>query len=574
MKNIIVTALLVGLGLAMSVGPSSGEEIDSRAIIMYLEGVFFEARFDLQAALEFYERANRFESDNPKIQLSLAGVYLELGDLDRARQYASSLVESDMYRYEANIILAEVEYRQGNAKEALDLLLPLKDVGDDSRFEVLKFLSKVYLDLGEVEEARNMLEEAAQLFSEDLFLQYRLGVLYYETGELEKAINAFEKSIEISPGFTSAHLALATLLQHTGRMEEAKRSYRNVLKLDPKNATALKDLIDMLFEEGDYEEGIEVLEPLQREGALDNTGRLTLGRFYYRAGRIEEALELFKGLADEFGDTALIMRVIAEIEIQRGHFRSAYQYLKGSIEEEPDNFAHYIGLLLIAYGLAGEAADPGEVLDISPKEVSRYLESAERTLKGDSAEDNYLLGAVMRKAKRNDRAERLLLRAEEIEPTDRRTLLELATLYEEQSRFDEALKRIMHLYEQDPGDASINNYYGYLLAEKGERLEFAEELLDRALAEEPDNGYYLDSLGWIRFKKGDFAGALSALLEAVSRVDDDPVIWEHLGRTYEMLERGGKAIEAYNRSIAIDPERKSAYEHLRDVTTRMERSKK
>jgi tetratricopeptide (TPR) repeat protein len=562
MKKTIVTVILVCFGLSVPADLRSSEQIDSRAVVTYLQGVFFESRFDLQAALKFYEHANRFERENPRIQLSLAGVYLELGDLDRARQYAASLSETDLYRYEADLILAEVEYRQGNTKEALELLLPLKGSDDDSRFEVLKFLSKVYLDLGEIAEARDVLEEAAGIFSEDLYLQYRLGVLYYETGEIESAIKAFEKSIEISPGFTSAHHALATLLQQTGRIEEAKRSYRNVLKLDPQNGGALKELIDLLFEEGDYGEGIDVLEPLRMERALDSAGELMLGRFYYRAGRIDEALGIFTDLAERVEEPTPIMRVVAEIEIQRGHFQTAFSYLKRSIDREPDNFENYIGLLLMTYGLAGEAADPEEEIRISPEEASRYLGTAERTVSDGSAEDNFLIGAVMRKAKRNDSAERFLLRAEELDPSDRRILLELATFYETAGRFDDALERIVRLYEMAPEDASLNNYYGYLLAEKGERLEFAEQLLLKALAEEPENGYFLDSLGWIRFKQGDFEGALKTLLDAIEKVADDPVIWEHLGRTYEMLERGEEALDAYTKSFVIDPEREGIRERL------------
>jgi tetratricopeptide (TPR) repeat protein len=565
MKRIIISLVLVGFGLSAPADLAADEQIDSRAVVTYLQGVFFESRFDLQAALEFYERADRFERDNPKIQLSLAGVYLEIGDLARARQYASRLVEEDAYRHRAGLILAEVAYRQGNPKEALELLLPLKDSGDDSRFDVLKFLSKVYLDLGEVAGARDALEEAALIFSEDLYLQYRLGVLYYETGEIERAIKAFEKSIEISPGFTSAHHALATLLQHAGRTEEAKRSYRNVLKLDPHNGGALEELVELLFDEGDYTEGIDILEPLRAEGALDSAGELMLGRLYYRAGRIEEALGIFKDLADTVEDATPIMRVIAEIEIQRGHFRTAFAYLERSVDQEPDNFENYIGILLMAYGLAGDAAGPDEELRIPPEEASGYLDAAEGVVGEDSAQDNFFIGAVMRKVKRNEGAERFLLRAEELDPTDRRTLLELATLYESAGRFDEALERVVRLYEMAPDDASINNYYGYLLAEKGERLGFAEELIMKAIAEEPENGYFLDSLGWIRFKQGDFDGALRMLLEAIGRVTDDPVMWEHLGRTYEMLDRNAEALDAYQRSFSIDPEREGVGERIESL---------
>ena len=563
MKRVIITALATGMLFAHPA--QAAENIDTRAVIYYLQGAFFEARFDLQAELEFYERANRFERDNPMIHMSLARIYLELGDLGRAKRYSAELRHSDRYGYEANLILAEIAYKENDREGALALLEPLLDVESDARFDLLKFLSKVYLDLGRLDEARDVLEEAVGLFGEDLFLQYRLGILYYETSELEAALEAFRKAIEINPAFTNAHLALGTLLLQTGRYEEAETSYRNVLKLDPRNGAALKELADLLFEREEFEEGIELIEPRREEGMLDDGGKLALGRFYYRAGRIDDALSMFKELVGDEGGNVAVVRIIAELEIQRGRFETACGYLRRAIEMEPDNFGNYIGILLIAHGMAGEPESPDEAAEIPPDEVERYLDAAARVLSRDSAEDNYLLGAVMRKAERVEQAERFLLRAEELAPEDRRTLLEIATLYERKGAFDEALERIMLLHEKDPDDASVNNYYGYILAEKGESLDRAEELVRKALASDPENGYFLDSLGWIFYKKGEIDEALRILVEAVSLAGDDPVIWDHLGQVYEALGQKAKAADAYRTSLSIDAENEQVQERLEMV---------
>jgi tetratricopeptide (TPR) repeat protein len=574
MKNVISMSILLSVLLAGPLNAGEYEAIDPRAVTYYLQGVFFESRFDLQAAREMYERANRYDRGNPRIELSLSGVYLELGDLGRAERFATQLIEADFYEYEATRILAEIEFRQGDKEKALSLLLPLKDADEGMRFDVLKDLSRIYLDLGEVDKARDHLEEASRIFGEDLFLQYRLGVLYYETNEMEKAIRAFERAVEINPGFSNAHLALATLLRGAGRTEEAKRSYLNVLENDPSNQDALKELAEMLFENGAYGEGITLLEPLHAEGKLDDGGVIILGRLYYRDSRLDEALAIFASLLGKLEDDRIIKRVIAEIEIQRGHFKAAHGYLRELIEIEPDNFSNYIGLLLVSYGLAGQPEGPDQVLDLPEAESARYLDAAVKTVDPESAEDNYLMGAVMRRAERYSESERFLLRAEELRPGDRRTLLELATLFERRKDFDRALERIVYLYEQDSTDASINNYYGYLLAEKGERLDFAEQLLETALAKEPENGYFLDSLAWIRFKQGDFEGASAILVEALEKVGDDPVIWEHLGRTYEELGQLGKAVEAYRQSLAIEPDREDLHERVRELGGAMEQPQK
>jgi tetratricopeptide (TPR) repeat protein len=113
----------------------------------------------------------------------------------------------------------------------------------------------------------------------------------------------------------------------------------------------------------------------------------------------------------------------------------------------------------------------------------------------------------------------------------------------------------------------VANFYGYLLAEKGEKLDFAEKLVREALAKEPQNGYFLDSLGWIKFKRGRYEEALNILLKATESAKDDAVIWEHLGDTYVRLSDAGKAAKAYKKSLSIDPKGKGVAEKMDRLQT-------
>jgi tetratricopeptide (TPR) repeat protein len=194
-----------------------------------------------------------------------------------------------------------------------------------------------------------------------------------------------------------------------------------------------------------------------------------------------------------------------------------------------------------------------------------YLREAVRRMDRKRFTDNYLVGTVYRKIEDNERAEQFLTAAEALAPENRDVLLELAALYEDMGMYDDAIQRISIVYENDPEDASINNFYGYLLAVKGVRLDHAEELITRALDDDPGNGYYLDSLGWVKFRKGEFSLALEILLSASEIVDDDPVIWEHIGDTYMKLGQPEPALESYNRSMEVDSERPEIEEKVREA---------
>ncbi len=557
-----VTALII----VALFGAAAAEEIDPRAIDSYLKGLFLEARYDLVHAFSFYSNADRYAPDNDRIMLRLAYVTLKMGDLEKVRLYANRLVEMGRFETEAQMLLVEVDYKQGNNATALERLMKVESRYDAPRFEVLKLLARIYLDEGRVADARQALEEARGIFAGDLFVHYRLGFIYMESGETEKAIGAFERAIEISPGLSSAHLALASLLRHAGRADEAKREYLSTLELEPTNQTAFREFMDLLVENEDYEAGIAFLEPLYEKDGLEQGGEITLGNLYYRAGRTEDALGIFKRLADTHGERPFLLKVLSDIEIELGNLKNAYTYLTKLVAAEPDSFTHYIGLLLIAGGLAGDPSSPHEEVRMPEDEVRRYFERAEAVMDDESVEDNYFLGLLYRRRGTLDEAETYLLRAERIDPVERRTAVELASLFEDRGDFDAALERIIPQYERYPDDAGLMNFYGYLLAEKGAELGRAEELLRGALEREPGNGYFLDSLGWIKFKQAEYEKALEILRRATDVVGNDTVIWEHLGDTYRKLGRIEEAGEAYRKSLGIDPER----DQVRDKVHKIE----
>ena len=91
-------------------------------------------------------------------------------------------------------------------------------------------------------------------------------------------------------------------------------------------------------------------------------------------------------------------------------------------------------------------------------------------------------------------------------------------------------------------------------AEEGRNLDRALEMVQRAVALEPDNGAYVDSLGWTHFQLGQFAEAQGHLERAAVLVGEDPVVFEHLGDLYLAIGESGKAREVYERSLALEGE--------------------
>jgi tetratricopeptide (TPR) repeat protein len=108
--------------------------------------------------------------------------------------------------------------------------------------------------------------------------------------------------------------------------------------------------------------------------------------------------------------------------------------------------------------------------------------------------------------------------------------------------------------KEDPENAGALNYFGYMLADLGIRLNEAIDYVQKALAIEPENGAFLDSLGWAYFKLNDLENAEKYLLQADQRIKDDPVVYDHLGDLYFKTGDFQKARDFWSQSIKIGTE--------------------
>jgi tetratricopeptide (TPR) repeat protein len=105
-----------------------------------------------------------------------------------------------------------------------------------------------------------------------------------------------------------------------------------------------------------------------------------------------------------------------------------------------------------------------------------------------------------------------------------------------------------------PQQAAPLNYLGYAMLDRGEKLDEARTLIERAVALKPDDGYIVDSLGWAHFVAGRYKEAVATLERAVAAVPDDATISEHLGDAYWRVGRRVDARFAWKAALDAGPE--------------------
>jgi tetratricopeptide (TPR) repeat protein len=140
-------------------------------------------------------------------------------------------------------------------------------------------------------------------------------------------------------------------------------------------------------------------------------------------------------------------------------------------------------------------------------------------------------------------------------------------VYGEAKRTDEAIAYMQQALDRNPDNASALNYIGYSWAEEGVRLDEAEQMITRAIELRPDDGYIVDSLGWVYYMRAlplvESGRAVEAeplihrALEELKRADEltggDPVISEHLGDAYLLLDQKKRALEKFEEAIRLEP---------------------
>jgi tetratricopeptide (TPR) repeat protein len=133
-----------------------------------------------------------------------------------------------------------------------------------------------------------------------------------------------------------------------------------------------------------------------------------------------------------------------------------------------------------------------------------------------------------------------------------RSLYYIAQLYNQVHQKDESLATLREVLKLTPDDPGANNDLGYVWADDGKNLDRAENMIRRAVEAEPDNSSFLDSLGWVLYKRGLFEEAKRYLQQAVASTDgvgESAVVLDHLGDTLYRLRDSNGAMSHWKRSL-------------------------
>jgi tetratricopeptide (TPR) repeat protein len=237
---------------------------------------------------------------------------------------------------------------------------------------------------------------------------------------------------------------------------------------------------------------------------------------------------------------------LGAIALERRRFDEAADWLEKSLLLDPTQEAAHADLMTALlssrkYREAGDVLQKGR-LRMKPSFRLEFLGSM-----------------ALGRLKRHSEALDALARAEQAAEGDPRLLdhrfhFQFAVALEQAGRGEDSLARAQKALAWKPDFAPALNFLGYSWADKGVRLAEARDMIERAVAAEPDNSAYLDSLGWVLFRLGKPKEALPHLEKAAELLKDDPdaTVWDHLGDVLEALGRSKEARAAWEKAEKLE----------------------
>jgi tetratricopeptide (TPR) repeat protein len=386
--------------------------------------------------------------------------------------------------------------------------------------------------------ALKTLERAAEVETNDPSFWTQLGKLYLalltqsdknpKPADQEKVNSVFRKAIQLAPSDASVLKDAADYFAASQQIQEAIPLYLRVLELQPNDANAREKLATGFMLTNQRGKAIEMLqEIIQQHPEKYQT--------YELLGRVLE--EEAKSLAEK--------KKTNEAKSEYAKAVANYEQSLLINPAQPDNYVHLAELLLF------NLRENEHAVKVLKEARRRYPNVPQLT---------YLLAVALREA---DHAQESVATfaealhegtAQGAEMINGRFYFEYGAAAERAGLYDKAAELFKQSIDEDPANAAeAYNYLGFMWADQGTHLDEAEDYIKRALAVDPDNGAYLDSLGWVHYRSGQYEQALPELLNAAEAIKtDDPVVFEHIGDTYSAMNQTPKALEYWEKALALD----------------------
>ena len=525
------------------------------ALAHFVEGISLEENGEMDKALAAYRKVLDVDPGQADLASRVAGLLTRQDDFPQAIDVLKDAIKANPNAsgplLQLAFIYAKYLRRTNQAIDYVNRAIAL----DPQNIEAYERLCEIALAAGDEKKALQSLDRAAEIKNDDAVFWARLGKLYAsiifkperpsKPDEIVRVNDIFKKAANHAADNPTVLKDVGDYYASTQQVKEAIPLYLRLLELEPDDTNAREKLATGFVLTNQRDKAAEMLEAIIKEHPEKY-----------------QPYDLLAGLLD---DAARALERDKKPDQAKAVFAKAAANYEQSLTINPRRASPYLHLAELLLGPLKENERAVKVLSEARQHFPQTPEIV------------YYLGIAQREAKHFQEAvatfEEALheAEAEGAEIVNARFYFDYGATAEQAGLYDKAADLFRKSIAVDPANAAdAYNYLAYMWAEHNAHLEEAEQMIKLALQAEPNNGAYIDTLGWLEFRQGKFDQALSDLLRAAQKLTrDDPVVLEHIGDACAKLNKSAQALDAWQKALNLVPQNKKLADKIDNAKTKM-----
>jgi tetratricopeptide (TPR) repeat protein len=501
-------------------------------------------------AIEQYREIYRVDPDDTESALWLARLYRLRNQPDQAAEVLRGILKTDSDNEAAVEQLTQLLLDEGKNAEAVALLEGIS--ARTSSPTLLDLLGDAYTQSHDLAKAEAAYRKAVDLDPSELSHQRGLGQTLLAEEKYQDALTVYEKLADVMPDDSDVYLRIAQIYRELHQMDKAEDNLVKARQLAPGSLEVMYNEAMLYQAQGRFDDAIRVLSDavtgIKGQSSVLPTRRRSLAILYQQLGQLYRDTQNYQAAVFTYEE----LGHLGEEEDRRARLLIMDTYrlakdLPKALAAGKEATAKYPSDASIRSSLALLQGENGQT-DEAVKTLRSQLTGA-----GGADRETYLdIAQVYERGGHYREAEATARTAEALPGPQRDNEMVwflLGAIYERQKLFDRAEEQFKKVLAVNANNGQVLNYYGYMLGDQGTRLDEAEDLVRRALKDDPFNGAYLDSLGWIYFKQNKLVDAEATLRMAEERESHDATIHSHLGDVYAKTGRQDKAAAEWEKSL-------------------------
>lgn len=534
--------------------------VDPRAYWHFACALYAQALQDSGRATVEFDQAARYDPTSPIIHDRLASHYYVEGLEYKTEEELQKSIKLEPNNIQTRLLLANLFASQGEYGKAQKEYEKILEI-DTANIEARYYLAGVLANQNRIDDALLAYQKILDVNPKTAGVYYNMGLIYTRANQVTKAEQAFKKAIEIDPTLEQAYTSLGLVYELDQKPKDAIDTYEALTKVAPGKAQTFLALGELYYNEKDNTKALEAFLTYAKLDPKDSAVYDYIGLCYYGLKDNAKAVESFQKLLESQPTNALVHFRLSAVYEDMKDFADAEDQVKVILANDSKSVDAWVRL--------GILYDKENKKDLTRKTIADGLKANPDhpelvLMKAMFAQEEDNLTEAEPEYRKVIQSELMFKNKQQVDynlGTLAQAYFNLATILDKENRFDEAMDTMKKVIQVQPDNAEAFNYIGYSYADKNQNLGDAEKYVETAMKLDPNNSYYLDSLGWVFYRQSRFTEAKDTFDKALKllpekKEKDDAVIFDHLAETEIKLGQTDDAVAQWKQAVELDPDNK------------------